>query len=63
MLLQVPTACALGFWAKQGVQGFYGGMVLGPFIQTVCYLMLILRLRWPQEAAAAQQRAAAAGAL
>lgn len=58
--MQVPVACMLGFWAKQGVQGLYSGMILGPLIQTLSYLALILRLHWGQEVAAAQQRAAAA---
>ena len=38
------------------------GMTLGPFVQTVCYLAIILRLRWGQEAAAARQRAEQAAA-
>lgn len=57
-LLAVPVACALGFWAKLGVVGFYSGMVLGPMVQSGAYLLLILRLHWGREAAAAQQRAA-----
>lgn len=60
--LAVPVACMLGFWAKLGVVGMYSGMTLGPFVQTVCYLAIILRLRWGQEAAAARQRAEQAAA-
>ena len=61
-LCAVPAAIVLGFPLKLGVQGFYGGMVLGPFIQTICYLWLILGLRWGQEAQLARQRVAAAAA-
>lgn len=53
-------ACLLGFPLKLGVQGFYGGMVLGPLIQTLAYLYIILRLRWGHEAQLARQRLAAA---
>ena len=60
--LQVPVACVLGFPLKLGVQGFYGGMICGPLIQTVAYLFLILRLRWSHEAHLARQRLAAAAA-
>ncbi|PSC71055.1 MATE efflux family isoform A [Micractinium conductrix] len=59
-LCAVPVACLLGFWAKQGVVGFYSGMCLGPAIQTFAYLALILRLHWGAEADAAMQRVAAA---
>ena len=61
-LCAVPAAIVLGFPLKLGVQGFYGGMVLGPYIQTICYLWLILGLRWGQEAQLARQRVAAAAA-
>lgn len=57
---QVPVACLLGFSLKLGVQGFYGGMVLGPLIQTLAYLYVILRLSWSHEAHLARQRLAAA---
>ena len=51
---------ALGFYFKLGVQGFYSGMTLGPAIQTVAYLALILKLSWAHEAQLARQRAAEA---
>ncbi|KAI7842583.1 hypothetical protein COHA_003687 [Chlorella ohadii] len=59
-LVAVPVACLLGFPLKLGVQGFYGGMVLGPMIQTLAYLYVILRLSWKHEAQLARQRLAAA---
>ncbi len=58
--VQVPVAILLGFFFKLGVQGLYGGMTLGPFIQTIAYLALILKLSWVEEAQLARQRAAAA---
>ena len=61
-LLQVPLACVLGFNLHLGVQGLYSGMVVGPLIQTVAYLRLIVKLRWGHEAHVARQRAAAASA-
>lgn len=55
-------AILLGFYFKLGVQGMYGGMALGPLIQTAAYLSLILKLSWAQEAHLARQRAAVASA-
>jgi MATE family multidrug resistance protein len=58
----VPVALLLGFHFKLGVQGMYGGMTLGPLLQTIAYLALILKLSWADEARLARQRAAAAAA-
>ncbi|KAL4857142.1 Protein DETOXIFICATION 15 [Chlorella vulgaris] len=58
----VPVAILLGFYFKLGVAGLYSGMVLGPAIQTACYLALIGKLSWSHEAHMARQRAAAAAA-
>jgi MATE family multidrug resistance protein len=59
---QVPVAILLGFYFKLGVAGLYSGMVLGPAIQTACYLALIWKLSWSHEAHMARQRAVAAAA-
>ncbi|GAB4814513.1 hypothetical protein N2152v2_001559 [Parachlorella kessleri] len=54
--LALPTALMLGFHFKLGVEGLYWGMTLGPGAQCVCYLLLLGRLQWQQEAEAALVR-------
>ena len=48
----------LGFVAKMGTSGLYWGMLLGPVLQTACYLVIIGRIKWQDEAAAARAAAA-----
>ena len=62
-VVAVPAALLAGFYFKQGVQGLYSGMVLGPMIQTGAYLAIIMRLSWADEARLARQRAVDAGAV
>ncbi len=61
-VLALPAALLLAFVCGLGVEGLYSGMVLGPFTQCCCYLWLIRRLRWQEEAEAARRRLQEAGA-
>lgn len=56
-VLAVPAALLLGFWGGRGVEGMYAGMVLGPATQLMLYLIVLLRLDWPREAAIAAAKA------
>ena len=55
-VVALPVALLAGFLLNLGVEGMYGGMVGGPLTQCICYGVLIWRLRWEDEAAAAQRR-------
>lgn len=55
-VLALPAALLLAFTFGRGVEGLYSGMVLGPLAQCCCYLWLVGRLRWREEAAAARRR-------
>ena len=59
-VLALPAAVLLAFGLQRGVEGLYTGMLLGPVTQCLCYLLLIARLRWREEAEAARQRVAQA---
>lgn len=60
-VLAVPLAMVLAFKFGLGVEGMYSGMVVGPFTQACCYLLLIwCRIDWHGEAHGARQRALAA---
>ena len=52
----LPAALLLGFGLKLGVEGLYGGVILGPAVQWASYAWLLLHLNWPAEAAATHAR-------
>lgn len=60
-VLAIPAAMSLSFLLKQGVEGLYSGMALGPACQCSCYLLLVWRLRWKEEAETAWRRVQEAG--
>ncbi|GFR43909.1 hypothetical protein Agub_g5043 [Astrephomene gubernaculifera] len=54
----IPAALVLAFVLGWGVEGMYGGMLLGPAIQAGAYAWIISRLDWRQEAGRVAARAA-----
>lgn len=54
--LGLPCALLLGFHFQLGVEGLYGGAILGPLAQWAAYSWLTLRMDWGKEAHEAHAR-------
>eukprot|EP00261_Vitis_vinifera_P040426 XP_019081669.1 PREDICTED: protein DETOXIFICATION 35-like isoform X2 [Vitis vinifera] len=44
-----PLGCLLGYKAKLGVKGLWGGMVCGTALQTLILLFIVYRTNWNKE--------------
>ncbi|KAL4431763.1 hypothetical protein ABPG77_002979 [Micractinium sp. CCAP 211/92] len=52
----LPAALLLGFHFKLGAEGMYSGLILGPFVQWMCYTRLVYRMDWDREAEVAHAK-------
>ncbi|RVW42029.1 Protein detoxification 34 [Vitis vinifera] len=48
-IIGVPLGCLLGYLAKFGVKGLWGGMICGTALQTLILLFIVYRTNWNKE--------------
>ncbi len=48
-IFALPLAAFLGFYCQWDVTGLFAGMGMGPFVQSILYGLLVLRLDWKKE--------------
>ncbi|KAK9135550.1 hypothetical protein Syun_014880 [Stephania yunnanensis] len=55
-LVGMTVGCVLGFKFNFGLEGLWGGVIIGIAVQTVILLVITLRTNWEKQAALAKER-------